>query len=131
MANTLDDLIAKFRSDVPHFISTDVVNIESGMSIGGGSIDPNFDASLAAACYAEVVKANAQALDLLGLGAHTSEDILISTRDAYLLMRFLGKEHYHGLAITKHGALGYARSVMKKYEGPFLEAIKSIYSSKG
>ncbi len=122
----LDELIAKFRTEVPHFVSTDIVQIESGLSVAGGSIDPNFDSSVASACYAEVVKSNAQALDLLGLGAHTSEDILISTKDAYVLLRMLGTSHFHGLAITKHGALGYARSVMKKYEPELLKAINNI-----
>jgi predicted regulator of Ras-like GTPase activity (Roadblock/LC7/MglB family) len=112
----LDDLVAKF---------------ESGLSVAGGSIDPNFDSSLASACYSEVVKSNAQALDLLGLGANSSEDILVSTRDAYLLLRMVGREHYHGLAITKHGALGYARSVMKKYEPQFLDAIRELGGVRG
>jgi predicted regulator of Ras-like GTPase activity (Roadblock/LC7/MglB family) len=127
----LDDLVAKFRADIPHFVSTDIVQIESGLSVAGGSIDPNFDSSLASACYSEVVKSNAQALDLLGLGANSSEDILVSTRDAYLLLRMVGREHYHGLAITKHGALGYARSVMKKYEPQFLDAIRELGGVRG
>jgi predicted regulator of Ras-like GTPase activity (Roadblock/LC7/MglB family) len=111
---------------VPHFVSTDIVNIDSGLSVAGGSVDPNFDASVASACYAEVVKSNAQALELIGLGANTSEDICISTRDAYILLRMLGREHYHGLAITKMGALGYARSIMRKYEPSFLQALKDF-----
>jgi predicted regulator of Ras-like GTPase activity (Roadblock/LC7/MglB family) len=121
----LDELITKFRADVPHFMATDIVQIDSGLSVAGGSVEPSFDSSLASACYADVVKSNTQALDLLGLGANTSEDILISTRDAFILLRLLGREHYHCLAITKHGALGYARSVMKKYEPHFLEALRA------
>ncbi|MCK6587781.1 MAG: hypothetical protein HUU21_04740 [Polyangiaceae bacterium] len=119
----LQDLINKFKTEIPHFIATDLVNIETGLSVAGGSIDPNFDASVAAACYAEVTKSNSQALDLLGLGGQTTEDILVSTREAYLLLRLIGKDHFLGLAITKHGALGYARSVMKKYEPLLREAI--------
>ncbi len=122
----LQDLITKFRADIPQFVSTDVVDIDAGMSIGGGSIDPNFDASVASASYAEVVKANAQALDLLGLGASSTEDILITTRDVYLLIRMLGKKHYHGLAITKQGTLGYARAIMKKYEPLLLAAVRDL-----
>lgn len=124
--SNLDELMKKFRSEVPHFVSTDIVNIDSGLSVAGGSVDPNFDASVASACYAEVVKSNAQALELIGLGANTSEDICISTRDAYILLRMLGREHYHGLAITKMGALGYARSIMRKYEPSFLQALKDF-----
>jgi predicted regulator of Ras-like GTPase activity (Roadblock/LC7/MglB family) len=122
----LNEVLAKFRAEVPHFVSTDIVHIESGLSLGGESIDPNFNSSLASACYAVVVKSNAQALDLLGLGAQSSEDILISSRDSYLLIRMLGEEHFHGLAITKQSAFGYARSVMKKYEPLLLEAIREL-----
>lgn len=127
----LEVVIAKFREEIPHFIATDVVNVETGLSVAGGSVDPNFDASVAAACYAEVTKSNAQALDLLGLGGNTTEDILFSTREAYLLLRVIGREHFHGLAITKHGALGYARSVMKKYEPKILEAIYEDFGGRG
>jgi predicted regulator of Ras-like GTPase activity (Roadblock/LC7/MglB family) len=123
----LEEIIQKFRQEIPHFIATDVVNIETGLSVAGGSVDPDFDASVAAACYAEVTKSNKQALDLLGLGGHTTEDILVSTREAYLLLRLIGNDHFHGLAITKHGALGYARSVMKKYEPKLLEAINQDF----
>ncbi|HZF47345.1 MAG TPA: hypothetical protein VE093_01785 [Polyangiaceae bacterium] len=126
----LDDLIKKFREEIPHFIATDVVNIETGLSVAGGSVDPDFDASVAAACYAEVTKSNRQALDLLGLGGQTTEDILVSTREAYLLLRLIGNDHYHGLAITKHGALGYARSVMKKYEPKLLDAINQDFGPR-
>ncbi len=31
----LDDLIKKFREEIPHFIATDVVNIETGLSVAG------------------------------------------------------------------------------------------------
>lgn len=122
----LHEIINRFRAEIPHFISTDLVHIESGLSLGGGSSDPNFDASVASASYAEVVKANSQALDLLGVGAHTTEDILVSTRDAYLLIRLLGKDHYLGLAISRQGTLGFARAVMKKYEPLLLGAIRDL-----
>lgn len=126
MARKLMDIINQFRSEVPQFVSTDVVHFESGLSIGGGSIDPNFDASVASASYSELVKSNARALDLLGVGAASTEDILITTQHIYILIRMVGREHYHGLAITRQGTLGYARAVMKKYEGAILEAIKDL-----
>jgi predicted regulator of Ras-like GTPase activity (Roadblock/LC7/MglB family) len=122
----LEDLIAQFRSEIPHFVSTDIVQIESGLSVVGGSIDPNFDSSLASACYAEVVKSNSQALDLLGLSSRFYEDILITARDVYILLRNIGQEHYLCLAVTKQGALAYARSIMKKYEPLFLAAMKEF-----
>ncbi|MEO0321473.1 MAG: hypothetical protein AAF447_00810 [Myxococcota bacterium] len=125
---TLADEINRFKSQVPSFVSTDIVNIASGLSIGGGSIDPDFDATVASASYAEVVKSNARALELLGMGADTTEDILITTQNAYILIRLLGKEYYHGVAIARDGNLGLARVIMRKFEPAFLSALRRLTS---
>lgn len=123
---SLYDAIESFRSEVPAFVSTDIVNITSGMSIGGGSIDPRFDATVASASYAEVVKANSRALALLGMDPESTEDILITTTSTYILLRLLGGDYYHGLAIGKDGNLGLARVIMKKYEPIFLDGIRAL-----
>lgn len=122
----LQDVINRFRDEVSSFVSTDIVNIASGMSIGGGSIDPQFDATVASASYAEVVKSNARALSLLGMDPDSTEDILITTSHAYVLLRLLGKDYYQGLAIGRDGNLGLARVIMKKYEPAFLEEIRNL-----
>ena len=121
--HTLQQELERFRDEVPDFVSTDMVNIESGLSIGGATIDPEFDPSVASACYAEVVKLNRQALDLLGLGANSTEDILITTAKVNILVRMLGSEYCHVLAISRKGNLGLARAIMKKYEPLFVEAL--------
>jgi len=123
---SIEAIIDDFRAEVPSFVSTDVVSIDSGMSIGGGSIDPKFDASIASASYAEVVKSNRRALELLGLDPHSTEDILITTSQVYLLIRLLGSDYYHGLAIGRDGNLGLARAIMKKYGARFLQQIQSL-----
>jgi predicted regulator of Ras-like GTPase activity (Roadblock/LC7/MglB family) len=120
----IEDILARFMEEVPQFIATDCVNIDTGLSVGGStSIDPKFDASLASACYSEVVKSNARALDLLGIGSGTVEDILITTRDAYILIRVIGREHYVSLVITRRGTLGLARAILKKHEPALLTAL--------
>ena len=121
--HTLQQELDKFREEVPEFVSTDMVNVESGLSIGGATIDPDFDASVASACYAEVVKLNKKALDLLGLGANSAEDILITTATLNILIRMLGTQYCHVLAITRKGNLGLARAIMKKYEAVLLEVV--------
>ena len=123
---SLHDAIELFKSEVPAFVSTDIVSIASGMSIGGGSVDPKFDATVASASYAEVVKSNARALKLLGLDPDSTEDILITTANTFILLRLLGRDYYHGLAIAKDGNLGLARVIMKKYESVFLDGIKAL-----
>lgn len=116
-------VLEKFRTEVPHFISTDIVEIDSGMSLAGLASDPNFDAAAASASYAEVMKANFRALDLLGIGASATEDILITTGPAYLLLRMLGPRHYHGVAISRQGTLGFARTMMQRYSPLLLQAL--------
>lgn len=123
---SLQDLIDRFAAEVPHFVSTDVVDIESGLSIGGASADPTFDAAAAAASYAEVVKANRQTSELLGLGREATEDILITLQDFYVLLRMLGPEYYQGLAVARAGNLGLARAVMKKYEKAFTRFVGGL-----
>lgn len=126
MTSRIDTLLDEFRQEVPAFVSTDIVNIESGMSIGGGSIDPSFDASVASASYAEVVKSNRRALELLGLDPESTEDILITTASAYLLIRMLGPDYFHGVAIARNGNLGLSRAIMKRYAPRFLEEIAKL-----
>jgi predicted regulator of Ras-like GTPase activity (Roadblock/LC7/MglB family) len=125
--SNLDVIIEKFRGEIPEFVSTDIVEIETGLSIGGGSIFPDsFDSSVASALFAEVMKANERALGALGGEANVGvvEDILISTSKAYiLLLIYPNKKYYHGLAITRHGNLAYARIVMKKFQAEILKAL--------
>ncbi len=123
---TLDEILAEFRGDVAEFVSTDIVEIASGLSIGGGSIFPDFDGTVASAAYADVVKANDRAIYALGgkeaLGV--TEDILITTEKAYILIVvYPGNKFYHGLAITRKGNLGMARVTMKKYMSRIAEVI--------
>lgn len=123
----LQSALDRLRDDVPEFVSTDVVSFESGLSIGGRSIDPDFDGSVAAASYAEVVKSNRVALDLLGLGADSAEDVLITTAKVYILLRLLGdSEYYHFMAITRRGNLGLARALMKKHAPAILRAVGGL-----
>jgi predicted regulator of Ras-like GTPase activity (Roadblock/LC7/MglB family) len=126
-ANPLQAALDRLRDDVPEFVSTDVVSYESGLSIGGRSIDPDFDGSVAAASYSEVVKSNRLALDLLGLGSDSAEDVLITTERVYILLRLLGaSEYYHFMAITRRGNLGLARALMKKYAPAILRAVGGL-----
>ncbi len=124
----LQEILEKAAGEVSELIGTAIVNLESGLPIATFSPNPDFDVAVASAVYAEVLKENNKALELLG-GAEVvgeTEDILVTTDRAYILVRQLGEKHYHGVAITKKGNLGLARVIMKKYEIPFLEALKEL-----
>jgi predicted regulator of Ras-like GTPase activity (Roadblock/LC7/MglB family) len=119
----LQEVLHQFRDEVPDFVATDIVHLESGLSIGGTSAAPEFDAAAAAAAFGEVIKSNGRALELLGSGGEATEDILVTTDRWYVLLRRLGRSYYQCLAITRQGSLGLPRVLMRRYEGAFLAAI--------
>lgn len=120
----LDEVLRDFEDDVSNFISTDVVDIESGMSMGGRAADPDFDGSVAAAAFSEVVKAYKRAFDLLDMDPESLQDILGTADDVLILTRVIGdRTFYHGLAITKEGNLALARKTMQAYEDRIIEAV--------
>ena len=121
---SLDDVLKEFSDDVDNFISTDVVDIESGMSMGGRSADPDFDGSVAAAAFSDVVKAYKKAFDLLEMDPDSLQDILGTADDVLVLTRIIGDgSYYHGLAISKDGNLALARKTMEQYEDRIVEAV--------
>jgi predicted regulator of Ras-like GTPase activity (Roadblock/LC7/MglB family) len=122
---SLSELIDEFQEDVPGFIATDIIDLSMGMSIGGTSVDPDFDAETASASYSEVIKSNRRALELLGMERDSTEDILITTDEVYILLLELDADHFQGMAIAKDANLGMARTMMRQYAQRFIEALPS------
>lgn len=120
----LDDVLREFEDDVSNFISTDVVDIESGMSMGGRSADPDFDGSVAAAAFSDVVKAYKRAFDLLDMDPESLQDVLGTADDVLVLPRIIGDRTFdHGLTISKEGNLALARKTMEAYEDRIIDAV--------
>jgi predicted regulator of Ras-like GTPase activity (Roadblock/LC7/MglB family) len=121
----LNTLLEDLQGDVNGFVSTDVVDVESGMSMGGVSINPEFDGSVASAAFSDVVKAYQRAFELLDLDPTTIRDILGTTDDLLVITRLIGDEgkYYHGMAMTKDGNLALARKTMEQYEDRILDII--------
>ncbi len=124
----LQEILKKCAEEIPELVGTAIASIDSGLALASFSTNPQFDVTVGSATYAEVLKENNKALELLG-GPEVvgeTEDILITTDKIYLLLRHLGSRHYHGVAISRQGNLGLARVIMKKYEVSFLEALKDL-----
>ncbi len=65
----LDDLIQEVRLELgPDFISTDIVNIEEGITIAGGAITPDFDSNEASTRFAMVMKLATKVMLVLVVG---------------------------------------------------------------
>jgi predicted regulator of Ras-like GTPase activity (Roadblock/LC7/MglB family) len=118
----LDQIIQEFRSELgSDFISTDVVGMD-GMSIAGGSVDPNFDASDASARFTMVMKLASKVSSKIGMGK--VEDNLVTTNKTYIVSRFLGDcSYYWVVVVSRNATLGTVRMLMNEYMGQLWDAI--------
>jgi len=118
----LDQVLQSMRSELgSDFVSTDVVGMD-GLSVGGGSADPNFDSNAASARFAMVVKLASKVSDKIAMGA--VDDILMTTDGAYIIARFIGDgSYYWGLAVTREATLGMVRMLMNEYADQLWDAM--------
>lgn len=118
----LEQILAEVRSELgSDFVSTDVVGMD-GLSIAGGSVNPDFDATAASARFAMVVKLGQKVANKINIGA--MDDVLVTTDRAYIIARFLGDNSYYwGLAVTKDATLGMVRMLMNEYADQLWDAI--------
>ena len=120
--NKLDELIQEVRRELgADFISTDIVGMD-GISIGGGSADPNFDATEASARFSVVMKLAMKVSAKISTGK--VDDNLVTTDKAYIITRFLGDgSYYWGIAVTRNATLGTVRLLMNEYADKMWDAI--------
>ncbi len=126
--NKLEQVIYQFRNDLgSDFISTDVVGMD-GISIGGGSLNPNFDAADISARFAEVMKLAVKISTKIEIGK--VEDNLVTTDATYIISRFLGDGHYYWVVVVSSNAtLGTVRMLMNEFAPQITEAIPHDASS--
>jgi predicted regulator of Ras-like GTPase activity (Roadblock/LC7/MglB family) len=118
----LEQLITQVRSELgADFVSTDVIGMD-GLSIAGGSISPDFNATEASARFSMVMKLAEKVSGKIGMG--DVEDNLVTTDKIYILTRFLGNGSYFwGLAVTRNATLGSVRILMNEYADQLWDAI--------
>jgi len=119
----LDEILRDFADDIPEYLSSALVDMDSGMGVASYSPDPEFDASAANAAYTDFVQANRDALEILGADPYDTTDILITTNGMYLLIRELGESYYMGTSISQEGNLALVRRKMEKIEPALLEEL--------
>jgi len=118
----LDQIIQQFRGELgADFISTDVVGMD-GISISGGSIDPNFSGADASARFSMVMKLAAKASEKVGMGK--VDDNLTTTDKVYIIARFIGDgSYYWSVVVSRNATLGSVRMVINEYADKVWEAI--------
>lgn len=123
----LEQVIQQFKSELGgDFVSTDVVGMD-GISIAGGSVDPNFSASDAAARFAEVMKLAVKVSKKIEIGK--VDDNLVTTNKNYIISRFLGDGSYYWVVVVTNGAtLGTLRMLMNEFAGQMWDAIPHAVS---
>lgn len=127
--NKLEQVIYQFRNELgSDFISTDVVGMD-GISIGGGSLNPNFDAADISARFAEVMKLAVKISTKIEIGK--VDDNLVTTDTTYIISRFLGDGNYYWVVVVSSNAtLGTVRMLMNEFAPQITDAIPFDSSTK-
>ncbi len=120
--NKLEQVIYQFRNELgSDFISTDVVGMD-GISIGGGSLNPNFDAADISARFAEVMKLAVKISTKIYIGK--VDENLVTTDTTYIVSRFLGDGQYYWVVVVSSNAtLGTVRMLMNEFAPQINDAI--------
>lgn len=120
--NKLEQVIYQFRNELgSDFISTDVVGMD-GISIGGGSLNPNFDAADISARFAEVMKLAVKISAKVYIGK--VDENLVTTDTTYIISRFLGEGQYYWVVVVSSNAtLGTVRMLMNEFAPQINDAV--------
>lgn len=121
----LTDVPEHFRDALKGFQSTDIVHIDSGMSVGGHSFDTDFDVGAAASLYAKLIRSSRETRAMIGMDDAPAEDLLLSTDQRYTLIRMIGDTAYaHILMVDRDSNLGVCRALMRQAEPDLLDAVQ-------
>jgi len=126
--NDFQALIDRFCADIPGFLGTGVVRRQDRFPVGSRADAPHLASNQVAAAFSRVVDRHLAAVEILG-GTEVwgdTEDILITTANAYLLLRMLGDGHYQWLAVSREANLGMCRLMLRSFETFFLSELASL-----
>jgi predicted regulator of Ras-like GTPase activity (Roadblock/LC7/MglB family) len=124
--NKLEQILFQFRSELgSDFMSADVVGMD-GISIAGGSMNPDFDDANISARFAEVMKLAVKISTKIDIGV--VDDNLVTTDTSYILSRFLNEEHkfYWVVIVSSNATLGTVRMLMNEYAPQINDAIPHV-----
>jgi hypothetical protein len=123
--DVLNVFLNEMKNNVNGFIAVAVTEIETGLSYGSLSVDPNLDPELASAYNLEVVKSKLKAIEALDL-KQDIEDILITlTNHIHIIDISPNKKFMIYLAADSSKAnLGMTRGILRKYKGELEKSLK-------
>jgi len=116
----LQEIQDYLMGEIDGFISCDVVDVESALSLAGACHDPNLDQSIPAAMFTDTFRSAMKGFDMVGWGVPT--EILIPGKTAIALLIALdGGRYYQGIATSSKTPLGMIRAIFAKVK-PEVEA---------
>lgn len=116
MSDFLTNFAEDLKTNVAGFIAVAVTEIKTGMSYTALSVDPSFDAELAAAYNLEVVKAKMSTIKALGLNEEVEDIMITLTNQIHIISVSTSGEYFIYLAVDSTKAnLGLTKAILKKY----------------
>ena len=116
MSDFLTNFAEDLKTNVAGFIAVAVTEIKTGMSYTALSVDPSFDAELAAAYNLEVVKAKMSTIKALNLNQEVEDIMITLTNQIHIISVSTSGEYFIYLAVDSTKAnLGLTRAILKKY----------------
>lgn len=107
----------ELANDLPGFLTTDIVSIDGGLSIAGWSSHAPIEPSMVSAIAANIAAATRSAYQLVGRKTGSNDDIVVTTGEFYLLIRMLGDDYVHAVALSSDkGNLALARVTMGRMQ---------------
>lgn len=121
----IGELLQDMAQRIPGFLSCDVVGVD-GISIGGIS-QQGFDGSAAAAYFGNVMQETKRALDAIGVGAESLDDVLFTTDKVYIFMKVITRDFHLGVTTEALGSnLGMARMEMKRTAAELAQILSEL-----
>ena len=121
----LNVFLNEMKTNVNGFIAVAVTEIETGLSYGSLSIDPNLDPELASAYNLEVVKAKLAAVKALKLNQEIKDILITLTSQIHIIDISPNKKFMIYLAADSTKAnLGMTRAILARYKLELEEKLK-------
>jgi len=109
------ETLEKIGQEVNGFIAVSLVDMDTGMTLGQKTVNPNFDLGVASAYNTEMVKQKLKIMRTLNLKG-SLEDMLLTLSDQLHLIKFVTPKTFIYLAADRASTnLAVIRSTVQKY----------------
>jgi hypothetical protein len=113
----IQDVFERIATDIPGFIASSLVDLESGMTLGVRSARDDFDLTAASAYNSEMVKQKLKIMKSLNLKT-TLEDMLLTLGDQIHLIKMVTPASFIYLAADRANTnLAIVRNAVNKHSG--------------